>query len=192
MDDLNDRTWQREDEHGSFVVSTKPQYLDHEFINDAFATEDMFWASRLPLDQLAKALSQSVTVGLYEVRPAIPPAATVGEPSSPREESPTTDDAPREGYKQIGLGRLVTDHVTFAYLSDVYLAPEKRGLQLFPWLIGCVKDLLQAHPALRRATLLTGSESLEKFYERELGVWNMKEEPRVTVMSRKAFGVDGQ
>ena len=54
-------------------------------------------------------------------------------------------------------------------------------------MIECVKELLQAHPALRRAMLLTGSESLENFYAKGLGVWNMKEESNVIVMSKKAF-----
>ncbi|TKA56785.1 hypothetical protein B0A55_12657 [Friedmanniomyces simplex] len=191
MEDLNDQSWQREDERGAFLVSTKPILLDPAFINTAFEDPDMFWASRLPTDQLAKALSQSVTVGLYEVTPAIPPSSTTDEPSSPREGSPTTELPPHESLHQVGLARLVTDHVTFAYLSDVYVLPSKRGLGLFPWLIKCVKELLQAHPALRRAMLLTGSDSLRDFYARELGVWDVAEEPRVTVMSRKAFSADG-
>ncbi|KAK1821872.1 hypothetical protein LTR12_003748 [Friedmanniomyces endolithicus] len=191
MEDLNDQSWQREDERGAFFVSTKPNLLDHDFINTAFEDPDMFWATRLPPDQLAKALSQSVTVGLFEVKPAVPPRSTTDEPSSPREGSPTTDLPPREALQQIGLARLVTDHVTFAYLSDVYVTPTKRGLGLFPWLIQCVKELLRAHPALRRAALLTGSDSLSKFYARALGVWDMAEEPRVTVMCRKAFNADG-
>ncbi|TKA83421.1 hypothetical protein B0A55_00367 [Friedmanniomyces simplex] len=191
MEDLNDQSWQREDERGAFLVSTKPILLDLAFINTAFEDPDMFWASRLPTDQLAKALSQSVTVGLYEVTPGIPPPASADEPSSPREGSPTTELPPQESLQQVGLARLVTDHVTFVYLSDVYVVPKKRGLGLFPWLIKCVKELLQAHPALRRAMLLTGSNSLRDFYARELGVWDVAEEPRVTVMSRKAFNADG-
>ena len=191
MEDLNDQSWSREDERGSFFACTRPVLLDHDFINTAFGTKDMFWAKTIPKDQLAKAISQSVNVGLYEVIPAVPPPASIDEPSSPRDESPTTHGPPEESLRQVGLARLMTDHVTFAYLTDVYVLPEKRGLELFPWLIGCVKKLLQAHPALRRAALLTGSESLKKFYAKELGVWDMADEPGVTMMSRKAYGADG-
>jgi len=187
MEDLNDQTWHRDDERGTYTVSTKPDLLDHDFINKAFGTDDMFWAATIPKDQLAKALSQSVTVALYEQAPAIPPPKTASEPSSPREGSPTTDVQSQASLEQIGLARLVTDHVTFAYLSDVYVLPEKRGRGLFPWMIACVKELLEAHPALRRVTLFTGSEGLRDFYARTLGVHDMKEEPKVTTMSRKAF-----
>ncbi|KAK1815327.1 hypothetical protein LTR12_010297 [Friedmanniomyces endolithicus] len=171
MEDLNNQSWQREDERGAFFVSTKPNLLDHDFINTALRTRTC--SGRRDFLQISSR------------RPYR------NEPSSPREGSPTTDLPPREALQQIGLARLVTDHVTFAYLSDVYVTPTKRGLGLFPWLIECVKELLRAHPALRRAALLTGSESLSKFYARALGVWDMAEEPRVTVMCRKAFNADG-
>ncbi|KAK3624677.1 hypothetical protein LTR22_023871 [Elasticomyces elasticus] len=189
MEDLNDQSWRREDDRGSFLVCTKPDLLDHEFINQAFSSDDMFWAKRLPADQLAKALSQSVTLALYEVSPGGPPATT-DEPSSPRTESPTIEASRKEHLQQIGLARLVTDHVTFVYLSDVYVLPTKRGLGLFPFLIGCVKDLLKMHPALRRAMLLTGSDSLRDFYARTLGVWDVVEETQLTIMSRKAVEAD--
>ncbi|KAK5684398.1 hypothetical protein LTS10_004266 [Elasticomyces elasticus] len=189
MEDLNDQSWRREDDRGAFLVCTKPDLLDHEFINQAFSSDDMFWAKRIPADQLAKALSQSVTLALYEVSPGGPPATT-DEPSSPRRESPTTEAPRKEHLQQIGLARLVTDHVTFVYLSDVYVLPTKRRLGLFPFLIGCVKDLLKMHPALRRAMLLTGSDSLRDFYARTLGVWDVVEETQLTIMSRKAVGAD--
>ncbi|KAK3114161.1 hypothetical protein LTR53_007800 [Teratosphaeriaceae sp. CCFEE 6253] len=180
MEDMNDQTWHRTNDHGAFVVSTRPDLLDHDFINTAFGTDDMFWAATLPPDQLAKALAQSVTVGLYLASHPAPPSADGNSAASP-------PSLQKQSLKQIGLARLVTDHVTFAYLSDVYILPSHRGQALFPWLIACVKELLRMHPALRRATLLTGSEGLTRFYARALGVWDMREEPKVTFMSRKAF-----
>ncbi|KAK3072960.1 hypothetical protein LTR53_005871 [Teratosphaeriaceae sp. CCFEE 6253] len=180
MEDMNDQTWHRTNDRGAFVVSTRPDFLDHDFINTAFGTDDMFWAATLPPDQLAKALAQSVTVGLYLASHPAPPSADENSAAPP-------PPPQRETLQQIGLARLVTDHVTFAYLSDVYILPSHRGQALFPWLIACVKELLRMHPALRRATLLTGSEGLTRFYARALGVWDMREEPKVTFMSRKAF-----
>lgn len=185
---LNDRKWHRQNGSGSYLISTDIHLLDLDFINDAFDTKDMFWARRLPRDQLELAIKQSITVALYEVLPQQASPATAGEPSSPREESPTVAEPPEGQLKQIGLGRLVTDHVTFAYLSDVYIAPEKRGLGLFRWLIDCTRELLDAHPALRRAVLFTGDPGLKAYYEKALGVWDVREkEPKVIMMSRKGF-----
>lgn len=181
---LNEGEWRLENEHGSFLVSNRISLLDRNFINTAFATTDMFWARELPMEQLEVMLRQSVTFGLYEETPAAPPPATVGEPSSPREESPTLEQPPGGTLVQVGLARIVTDHVTFAYLSDVYLLPEYRGRKLSTWLMSCVKEGLLAHPALRRYLLVTSRHSLVDFYKRHLGAWSMaEEEPQLTVMS---------
>jgi len=192
MANMNERRWDREDTHGSFLISTQLNLLDHAFINGAFSTDEMYWASPLPEDQLALTLSQSVTMGLYEVQPAAAPPATAEEPSSPRTPSPTLEASPQETLVQIGLARLITDHVTCAYLTDVYVSPTHRGLGLAKWLIACVRELLQAHPALRRALLFTGSAKLKDLYTSELGFHDMKDEGGgIIVMSRRAYTADG-
>jgi len=38
---------------------------------------------------------------------------------------------------QIGFGRVITDQATFAYLADVFVLPEYRGMGLGKWLVGC-------------------------------------------------------
>jgi GNAT superfamily N-acetyltransferase len=58
------------------------------------------------------------------------------------------------GDRQIGLARVVTDRATFAYLCDVYVLSESRGMGLGRWLMECV----MAHPDLagiRRFSLVT-------------------------------------
>jgi GNAT superfamily N-acetyltransferase len=55
---------------------------------------------------------------------------------------------------QVGFGRVVTDHATFAYLADVYVLEAHRGQGLGRWLMECV----HAHPrlqGLRRWALAT-------------------------------------
>jgi GNAT superfamily N-acetyltransferase len=59
-----------------------------------------------------------------------------------------------EGDRQIGLARVITDYVTYAYLCDVYISEERRGQGLGSWLISSVLE----HPELKhlkRVALIT-------------------------------------
>jgi GNAT superfamily N-acetyltransferase len=83
-----------------------------------------YWAEGIPRETVARSLEGSLCFGLYE------------------------------GGSQIGLARVITDLATFAYLCDVYVLPERRGLGLGRWLMQCVMD----HPGLaglRRFVLVT-------------------------------------
>jgi GNAT superfamily N-acetyltransferase len=60
----------------------------------------------------------------------------------------------KEDNKQIGLARVITDYVTYAYLCDVYIVKERRGRGLGSWLIHSVLE----HPDLKnlkRVALIT-------------------------------------
>lgn len=68
-----------------------------------------------------------------------------------------------EGDQQIGLARVVTDYVTYAYLCDVYIVEERRRQGLGSWLIRCVLE----HPQLKnlkRVSLIT--HDAQAFYLR--------------------------
>jgi GNAT superfamily N-acetyltransferase len=83
-----------------------------------------YWAAGIPRDVVVRCLNNSLCFGVYE------------------------------GSRQIGLARVVTDHSTYAYLCDVFIAEGHRGHGLGTWLIECVL----AHPdlqGLRRFTLAT-------------------------------------
>jgi GNAT superfamily N-acetyltransferase len=59
-----------------------------------------------------------------------------------------------QGLELIGLGRVVTDLATYAYWTDVVIAPSHRGRGLGRWLSDC----MLTHPelqGLRRVALLT-------------------------------------
>ena len=47
--------------------------------------------------------------------------------------------------QQIGFARIVTDHATFAYLTDVFVVAEERHAGLGQWLI----RVILAHPPLQ-------------------------------------------
>ena len=59
-----------------------------------------------------------------------------------------------EGEPQVGLGRVVMDYTTFAYLADVFILPSHQGQGLGKWLVECILQ----HPelqSLRKWTLNT-------------------------------------
>ena len=49
------------------------------------------------------------------------------------------------GARQVGFARVITDHATFAWLCDVFVAEAARGGGLGTWLVECVLE----HPDLR-------------------------------------------
>jgi GNAT superfamily N-acetyltransferase len=60
----------------------------------------------------------------------------------------------KEGDRQIGFARVITDFVTYAYLCDVYIVAERRGRGLGSWLIRSALE----HPdlkKLKRVALIT-------------------------------------
>ena len=59
-----------------------------------------------------------------------------------------------ENEKQIGFARMITDRATFAYLADVFIIEEFRGLGLSKWLM----EVIMSYPdlqGLRRIMLAT-------------------------------------
>jgi N-acetylglutamate synthase-like GNAT family acetyltransferase len=59
-----------------------------------------------------------------------------------------------ENDKQIGFARMITDKATFAYLADVFIIDEYRGLGLSKWLM----EVIMSYPdlqGLRRMMLAT-------------------------------------
>jgi hypothetical protein len=159
------REWQKETE-STYLVSTDPKLLDHDFINASFAGPDMYWAKELPRDQLALMLEHSVTLGLYKYSL---------EPSSPRTPSPTLADSESGGPKeedrqQIGLARFATDHVTFAYLTDVYINRDDRAGGLGSWLIECCREWMDGMPFLRRSMLMASEGFGKAYYAKAFGM----------------------
>lgn len=146
----------------------------------------MYWGKALPPDQLQQALTNSLPLGLYKATPPSKPPKSEGSPESPRTPSPTLEAEQDEDLEQIGLARLITDRVTFAYLTDVYIRPEYRGTGLGKWLVKCCKEVVDDMPAIRRWVLVTSLAKSKAFYERELGMWDSREEEGFIVMTKKA------
>lgn len=66
-----------------------------------------------------------------------------------------------EAGRQIGVARVITDCVTYAYLCDVFIAEDRRGQGLGSWLIRSILE----HPelnTLKRVALIT--HDVQAFY----------------------------
>ena len=74
----------------------------------------------------------------------------------------------RSDPKQIGFARLVTDEVTFAYLTDVYVLKDYRGKGLGVWIMKCIQEVTEGWHHLRRLTLFTNEPQGQAFYKKLL------------------------
>ena len=109
---------------GEYVISDDPARFDAGAMHD-FLEREADWASGRSREQNAVAVANSVVLGVYG-----PDGAMVGG------------------------ARVVTDHATFGYLTDVYVLAEHRGLGLGKAVAAAVCE----HPAvagIKRLTLIT-------------------------------------
>lgn len=85
-----------ESHHAGYLLSDDPARLDADAIHAYLTTS--YWAAGISRETVARALANSLCLGLY---------------------------AP-DG-SQVGLVRVITDSTTFAYLCDVYVLEPHRG-----------------------------------------------------------------
>ncbi|MGH9820578.1 MAG: GNAT family N-acetyltransferase [Pyrinomonadaceae bacterium] len=89
-----------------------------------FLIEESYWAGTRSSNQMKQAIENSLCFGVYR------------------------------GANQVGFARVVSDLATFAYLGDVFILNEFRGLGLSKWLM----ETIVSHPdlqGLRRWLLAT-------------------------------------
>ncbi|KAF2724251.1 gcn5-related n-acetyltransferase [Polychaeton citri CBS 116435] len=128
------RSWNRHE----FLVSTDSSFIPLSELIEIFDSNDLCWARALPSEAMREMLENSLSFGLYE------------------QSQPGTLTIPASDSKFIGVARCVTDFVTFAYLTDVWVDPSYQGRGLGSWLVQCVQEVLEAMPHLRRSLLFTG------------------------------------
>ncbi|OOF93614.1 hypothetical protein ASPCADRAFT_209558 [Aspergillus carbonarius ITEM 5010] len=134
------QTWHRDE----FLISNDKTLLSIPSINAAFNSDDMYWAESFPDNVLQDVINNSFCLGLYTTASKTP--------------------------KQIGFARLVTDNITFAYLTDVYVLPEYQGRGLGGWLLDCMAEVLAPLPYLRWTMLRTSTAKSRESYERRMGM----------------------
>jgi len=89
-----------------------------------FLGQESYWAKNIPPEKVSRSIENSMCFGVYK------------------------------SGRQIGFARVITDKATFAYLADVFIIDEFRGLGLSKWLV----QTILAHPdlqTLRRWVLAT-------------------------------------
>lgn len=69
----------------------------------------------------------------------------------------------RDGSRQVGFARVISDCATIAYLGDVFVLPEYRGRGLGKWLVECV----MSHPELQgMRRWMLGTRDAHELYRR--------------------------
>lgn len=153
---MNTQNWYR----GEYLLSTDPKLLQVDAINAALGSDMIWWASDLPAVALLKALKNSLCFGLYEI-------------DSSQESNGTISLERARSIKQIGLLRVITDNVTFAYLTDFYILDSYQGSGLARWMLDIFNERLRQWPYLRRAMLLTTDKM--HLFNKLLGMKNYSE-----------------
>ncbi|KAI0477216.1 hypothetical protein GGR56DRAFT_394912 [Xylariaceae sp. FL0804] len=163
------KNWYRDE----YLVSTDPRLLQVDAINDALASDAMWWARGLPREDMKKALHNSLCLGLYVLPSST--AQIAGKSSDgwawklPFELMSLGRNSPT----QIGLVRAITDGVTFAWLSDVYVLPEYQRKGLARWMLECLDQVIKGWPHLRRVMFLT--TDMMDLYRETLGAMDWAE-----------------
>lgn len=95
-----------------FVISTDAGRLDLDFTVDYLA--QTYWGKNTPKDKIRRSIDNALIFGLYR--------EGGGENSG-------------KNWGQVGFCRVVSDKARFAWLSDVFVLDEMRGLGLGKWLM---------------------------------------------------------
>ena len=100
------------------------------------------------------------------------------------ESKPLTSPEP-ERPPMIGFARIITDYVSFGYLTDVYVLKEHQGNGLGRWMMQCLEDVLHGWSGLRRFVIVTSSPHAARLYETTLGAQVIQEKTsNLTFMQR--------
>ncbi|WP_144208133.1 GNAT family N-acetyltransferase [Shewanella donghaensis] len=102
-----------------YTISTNNEMLDIPFIHQFIS--QTYWAKGIPKSVLEKAIQHSLCFGVYAL-----------------DGKRVDKQIDKQISKQVGFARLITDRASFAYLADVFIIDEHRGLGLSKWLIDAV------------------------------------------------------
>ncbi|KJZ74624.1 hypothetical protein HIM_05974 [Hirsutella minnesotensis 3608] len=158
------RSWYRD----GFFLTTDKAFLDHKVVNDTFNSDLMWWNDPLEPVQLQRMLDNCLTLSIY----AVPDSA---------DDMKNNGGLPRctkgPSFRMVSLARIVTDYVTFAYLTDVFVLEDYQRKGLASWMMRAVKELVDEWPNLRGLILMTSDKAAARMYQRELGAVDFDKGP---------------
>jgi GNAT superfamily N-acetyltransferase len=97
-----------------------------------FLSTQSYWAQNRPYEVVEKAVENSMCFGIFDLD------------------------------KLAGFARIVTDYTTFAWLCDVFVLPEYRGLGLGKWLV----ESIMAHPDIKNVRrILLATRDAHELYQ---------------------------
>src|SRR5438132_13370140 len=96
-----------------------------------FLSTESYWATGRSVERVQRSVDNSLSFGVYR------------------------------GDEQIGFARVVTDYATFAWLADVFVLEEYRGLGLSKWLV----EVIISHSQLQgfRCWVLATKDAHERY-----------------------------
>ncbi|KZZ96718.1 Acyl-CoA N-acyltransferase [Moelleriella libera RCEF 2490] len=158
------RSWYR----NHFFLTTDKTNLDPKAVNNVFKSDLMWWNDPLELSQMRKMLDNCLTMTVFHV------------PDS-EEEMRNNCGFPRTlmgpHVELVGFARVVTDYVTFAYLTDVFIMEEFQRRGLASWMMRALKEVVDGWPNLRGLMLLAHDRAAARMYERTLGAVDFDKGP---------------
>lgn len=80
-------------------------------------------------------------------------------------------------FRMIGLARIVTDYVSLAYLTDVFIIEEFQRRGLASWMMRALKELVDEWPNLRGLMLMASDKAAARMYQRTLGAVDFDKGP---------------
>lgn len=147
---MENRSWENEVNGKAYICSTDPTKVQLEALNDAFHSDQCSWAKRLKVDVLDKMVKNSLCLGLY------------------------FQDGTKDG-QMVGFTRLVTDYVTYGYVTDVYVLKDHQGGRLAEWVTSNLFEILEGWDDLRKVVLFAAKPHLVKLYSNSLKMQDVRE-----------------
>jgi GNAT superfamily N-acetyltransferase len=107
-----------------YLLTDGKARLDVELIH-RWLSEDAYWALGIEFSRVQASIAASDCYGIHDPDQAL-----------------------------VGITRVVTDGVTFGWLTDVYITPDHRGRGLGSWMVDQIRQVYAA-TGMRRLVLVT-------------------------------------